>query len=258
MPTAGLTSDSARASLARVTVLVPDGAPVDSRSALAYYLLRDLIVTLELPPGQMVVERDLMERLDLGRTPVREALRRLGDEGLVHIYARRGIVVAPVHVSDLQEVSEVRLELEGLAARQAARRADARDRRAAADLVREIRSRSRSQDPRDLIRVDQRVHHCVHRATHNSYLQATLDEYLTLSLRLWFLGLDRVHRLDAAVTEHCDLLQAVVEGDASGAETAARAHVAGFWQDIHAVLMAPPGAEVTGAEVSGTGPHHPA
>lgn len=245
MPTARSTVDRASASLAQVTVLVPDGASVDSRSALAYYLIRDLIVTLELPPGQMVVERELMERLDLGRTPVREALRRLGDEGLVHIYARRGIVVAPVHVSDLQEVSEVRVELEGLAARQAARRADARDRQAATDLLTEIRSRSRSQDPRALIRVDQRVHHCVHRATHNGYLRETLDEYLTLSLRLWFLGLDRVHRLDTAIAEHVDLLQAVVDGDAEAAEAAARTHVVGFWHDIHAVLMSGPGTDVT-------------
>lgn len=239
MPTTPSTGVDAEAYLAELTVLVPDGTPVDSRSSIAYYLIRDLIVTLELPPGQVVVERELMERLELGRTPVREALRRLGNEGLVLIYARRGMVVAPVHVSDLEEVSEVRLDLEGLAARQAARRADAHDRRAATDLVTEIHSQDRSQDPRDLIRVDQRVHHCVHRATHNGYLQATLEEYLTLSLRLWFLGLDRVHRLDAAVAEHDELLRAVADGDAAGAEAAARAHVAAFWQAIRAVLVTP-------------------
>ena len=241
MPTTHPTSGDTPASLGRLTAIVPDGAFVDSRSAIAYFLVRDLIVTLELRPGEVVVERELMERLDLGRTPVREALRRLGDEGLVHIYARRGTVVAPVHVSELHEVSEVRLELEALAARQAARRADARDHRDATDLLTMIRSRRRGQDPRELIRMDQRVHHCVHRATHNGHLQATLEEYLTLSLRLWFLGLDRVHRLDAAVTEHVALLEAVLEGDAARAETTARAHVSGFWQDIHTVLAPPPG-----------------
>lgn len=234
------TGTVADAPLADLTVLVPDGLPVDSRSAVAYFLIRDLIVTLELPPGGVVVERELMERFDLGRTPVREALRRLGDEGLVLIYARRGMTVAPVHVSDLEKVSEVRLDLEGLAARQAALRADAHDRRSALDLITEIHRRGRSEDPRDLIRLDQRVHHCVHRAAHNSYLQATLDEYLTLSLRLWFLGLDRVHRLDEAVAEHRELLQAVADGDAVGAEAAARAHVAEFWQAIREVVMASP------------------
>ena len=239
MPTVRSTGADTGGRLADLTVLVPDGRSVDSRSVAAYYLIRDLIVTLELSPGQVVVERELMERLHLGRTPVREALRRLGDEGLVLIYARRGMVVAPVHLADLEEVSEVRLDLEGLAARQAARRADAGDRQRINDLITEIRGRSRRQDPRDLIRLDQRVHQCVHRAAHNSYLQATLDEYLTLSLRLWFLGLDRVHRLDAAVAEHGDILHAVADGDAPGAEAAARAHVASFWRDIRAVLVSP-------------------
>ncbi len=236
----GSTGANAEAALADLTVLVPDGMRVTSRSAVAYYLIRDLIVTLDLPPGGVVVERGLMERFDLGRTPVREALRRLGDEGLVLIYARRGMTVAPVDVNDLEKVSEVRLDLEGLAARQAARRADAHDRRSALDLVTEIHRRGRREDPRDLIRLDQRVHHCVHRAAHNGYLQATLDEYLTLSLRLWFLGLDRVHRLDAAVAEHSALLQAVADGDAAGAEATARAHVAEFWQAIREVVSAPP------------------
>src|SRR5699024_1449113 len=121
----------------------------------------------------------------------------------------------------------------------AARRADAHDRRAARDLSTEIHARDRSHDPRELIRLDQRVHHCVHRAAHNSYLQATLDEYLTLSLRLWFLGLDRVHRLDEAIAEHHDILHAVLDGDAAGAEAAARAHVTAFWRAIRAVLVGP-------------------
>jgi len=113
MPTVRSTGADTGGRLADLTVLVPDGRSVDSRSVAAYYLIRDLIVTLELSPGQVVVERELMERLHLGRTPVREALRRLGDEGLVLIYARRGMVVAPVHLADLEEVSEVRLDLEG-------------------------------------------------------------------------------------------------------------------------------------------------
>ena len=67
----------------------------------AYYGIRELIVTLELAPGSPVSERELMERLGLGRTPVREALRTLAQEKLVEVYPRRGIVVSPVEVGDL-------------------------------------------------------------------------------------------------------------------------------------------------------------
>lgn len=226
--------------LAGLTVLVPPGVEVDSRAAVAYVLIRDLVVTLALPPGTVLDERALMDRLGLGRTPVREALRRLADEGLVAIYARRGTVVSPVDVRDLATVSEVRVELEGLAARLAAQRADEHDRDVAAGLLAELGDGAADaladSGARDLIRLDQRVHHCVHGATHNRYLQGTLAEYLTLSLRLWFLGLDRVHRLDEAVDEHRGLLRAVVDGDPAAAEAAGRAHVTGFWREISRIL----------------------
>ncbi|MFC7376221.1 MULTISPECIES: GntR family transcriptional regulator [unclassified Brachybacterium] len=223
-----------------LTVLVPPGITPASLSQIAYYRIRDLLVTLALPPGSGLDESELRDRLQLGRTPVREAVRRLADEGLVTVYARRGMVVAPVEVRDLKHVSEVRVDLEGLGARLAAERADVEDRRLAAELLAEIeqaRHAQQAQTIRALIRTDQRVHHCVHRATRNRYLQDTLGTYLTLSLRLWFLGLERVQRLDEAVDEHVDVLTAVIEGDADRAEQAARAHVTGFWQEMREVLI---------------------
>ena len=220
---------------AALTVLPPPDARTTSLSDIAYYRIRDLIVTLQLEPGTALDERGLMTQLALGRTPVREAIRRLGGEGLIEIYARRGTIVAPVDVRDLARVSEVRVPLEALAARLAADRAEAADREAMATLRASLESGATSQ--RDLIRRDQRVHQLVHRATHNRYLQSTLTEYLTLSLRLWFLGLERVQRLDEAVDEHRGLLTAIIDGDPDAAEDVARAHVTGFWSEIRQVLV---------------------
>jgi DNA-binding GntR family transcriptional regulator len=219
-----------------LTVLVPEDAPTDSLSAVAYHLLRDRIVTLALEPGTVLNERELMDQLGLGRTPIREALRRLADENLVAIYPRRGIVVAPVEAGDLGAISEVRVELEGFAARLAADRATDEQRESAARLIDEVTAHQPSTDQRALIREDQRVHRHVHRCANNAFLEATLDEYLVLSLRLWFLGLDRVRRLDEAVREHRDMLRAIRDGDPVAAEQVARAHVAGFEREIRAVL----------------------
>jgi len=222
-----------------LTVLVPDGARTDSLSSVAYYLVRDLIVTLDLAPGTPLVERALMQRLGLGRTPVREALRRLADEGLVAIYPRRGMVVAPVDVRDLASVCEVRVEMEGFAARLAAERATGRDRDEAGALVSDLGRLPEESDERALIRFDQRVHHFVHRCAHNAYLQDTLGAYLTLSLRLWFVGLDQVSRLDEAIREHREMLQAIGDGDGDRAAEVARAHVAGFQHEIGQVISGP-------------------
>src|SRR6478736_3831513 len=82
---------------------VPRTVQPVSLAEKAYDAIRDLIVSLELAPGAVIDERELMERLGIGRTPVREALRRLAHEGLVEVYPRRGMFVAGVDVRALDE-----------------------------------------------------------------------------------------------------------------------------------------------------------
>src|SRR2546430_8252269 len=94
----------------------------------AYHAIRDLIVALELAPGAVIEERELIERLEIGRTPVREALRRLAQERLVEVYPRRGMFVTGVDVRELARLSGVRGVLEPEAARVAGQRADEGDR----------------------------------------------------------------------------------------------------------------------------------
>ena len=89
----------------------------------AYHEIRLLIVSLELAPGAVIDERELIERLEIGRTPIREALRRLAHERLVEVYPRRGMFVTGVDVRELARLSEVREVLEPEAARLAAERA---------------------------------------------------------------------------------------------------------------------------------------
>jgi DNA-binding GntR family transcriptional regulator len=224
------------AEAAPLTVLPPEPGVRRSLSDEAYFRIRDLIVSLELPPGTIVNERDLMERLALGRTPVREALRALAQERLVEVYPRRGIFVSSVNVRDLASLSEVRALLEGHAAALAAERATADERREAAELIPELERVAGERDERKLIDLDQRVHRHVYRCTHNPFLEETLNGYYVLTLRIWFLALDRVARLDEAVHEHRDLMEAIRAGDPVRAEEAMRNHVLGFEQAIRQVL----------------------
>jgi DNA-binding GntR family transcriptional regulator len=219
-----------------LTVLPPAGGPARSLSDEAYLRIRDLIVSLELRPGSIVNERELMERLGLGRTPVREALRTLAQERLVEVYPRRGIFVAPVDAKDLASLSEVRAALEGQAAALAAERATPAERAHADELIDDLERVAGDPDERRLIELDQRIHRHVYRAAHNAHLEATLNEYYVLTLRIWFLALDRVARLDAAVQEHRELLEAIRDGDADRAAETMRRHVREFEQAIRQVL----------------------
>ncbi len=89
---------------------------------------------------------------------------------------------------------------------------------------------------RALIDLDQRLHRHVYRCAHNPFLETTLDGYYVLTLRIWFMALDRVARLDDAVHEHRALLEAIRDGDATAAADAMRRHIVGFEQAIRAVL----------------------
>jgi DNA-binding GntR family transcriptional regulator len=214
----------------------PEAADARSLSDRAYFAIRELIVSLELAPGSIIHEPELMARLGLGRTPVREALRALMRERLVDVYHRRGMFVSPVDVRDLAGLSEVRLALEPVAARLAAERATSGDRGACAALLEELERAAGEHDERALIDLDQRIHRHVYRCTHNEFLERTLEEYYVLTLRIWFLALERVARLDAAVAEHRDLLAAIRDRDPERAETVMRRHVAGFERAIRDVL----------------------
>jgi DNA-binding GntR family transcriptional regulator len=219
-----------------LTVLPPAGGAARSLSDEAYLRIRDLIVSLELRPGSIVNEPELMERLGLGRTPVREALRTLAQERLVEVYPRRGIFVAAVDAKDLASLSEVRAALESQAAALAAERATPDERAHADELIADLERIAGEPDERRLIELDQRIHRHVYRAAHNSHLEATLNEYYVLTLRIWFLALDRVARLDDAVREHRALLEAIRDRDAARAEDAMRRHVLGFERAIREVL----------------------
>src|SRR4029078_13308068 len=98
---------------------------VDLAADRAYLAIRGLIVSLELPPGAVIDERELMQQLGLGRTPVREALRQLAQEQLVEVFPRRGMFVTGVDVRDLARISEVRLALDPQAQPLGAPRANA-------------------------------------------------------------------------------------------------------------------------------------
>jgi DNA-binding GntR family transcriptional regulator len=219
-----------------MVLLPPERVSGRSLSDVAYLHIRDLIVSLELRPGSILSERELMERLGLGRTPVREALRTLAQEKLVDVYPRRGIFVSSVNARDLASLSEVRAELESFAARLAAERATEEERREAADLVEELERTPAEHDERRLIELDQRIHRHVYRYTHNTFLEETLTEYYVLTLRIWFLALDRVARLDEAVREHRELMEAIRDGDGDRAADAMRRHVLGFERAIRQVL----------------------
>ncbi|MEI5522805.1 GntR family transcriptional regulator [Streptomyces brasiliscabiei] len=203
----------------------------------AYQVIRDRLVMLEIRPGAPINEEQLGQSLGVGRTPVREALKRLQYERLVTTYPRRGTFATDVHITDLAHISEVRQELEPLAAAQAARRATATDRTALAALRRRLDGAgSAREDATGLMQLDLQVHRAVYAATHNPYLEDTLVRHDNLATRIWCLFVDRLPDMAGHVGEHGPLIEAIVAGDADKAARLARGHVVGFEEAVRAAI----------------------
>jgi DNA-binding GntR family transcriptional regulator len=208
--------------------------PSELLSDRAYAAIRDRLVALEIAPGAPLDEDGLMAELGVGRTPLREAIRRLALEGLVVVYPRRGTFAAAINITSLSDITDVRVQLEGRAAELAATLADDDDRREAAELIATLAAAEPSQ--RSLIALDARVHRFVYRCSRNPYLAQDLDRYLNMSLRIWRLTWDRLPPLQDRVREHQQLLELIRSGDAAGARTLARAHVQAFAEEMRAAL----------------------
>ena len=148
----------------------------------------------------------------------------------------RGTFVTDVNITDLARITEVRVVLESHAARLAAEKHTGADGQTIGELL-ELLRRGRVTDQRDLMQLDQQIHRLVYRTAHNPFLEATLERYFNLSLRLWYLVLDREVRLREAVDEHGELLQAILAGDGQRAEDIMRRHVSGFEREIRKVLV---------------------
>lgn len=211
-----------------------DEAQLGSLSHQAYQRLRDLIVTLRLQPGALINEAALMEELQVGRTPLREAIQRLAGEGLVVLQPRRGAFVAGLSLLDLQQIFELRRELEGYAAGLAAERATPADLAALQAALDQLPPAS--ADPRALIEVDRAFHRALARAAHNRFLESTLSRLYNLNLRLWYLALDQIGPMESAIREHRRVLDALRQRDSALAAAALRDHITHFQTRIKALL----------------------
>jgi DNA-binding GntR family transcriptional regulator len=202
----------------------------------AYAELRDRIITLEIPPGAPINEDELGRELEMGRTPVREAIKRLSHESLVTVFPRRGTFASDINITDLADISDVRVQLEGHAACRAAERLTERQRAELDELLVELALSRGSDDADALMALDARVHRFIYECSGNPYLEVTLGRYFNLSLRIWHLVIDRLPHLFARVHEHQDLLEAIRAGEAARAREIVAEHVAAFEDEIRSVL----------------------
>jgi DNA-binding GntR family transcriptional regulator len=201
----------------------------------AYREIKQKIVKVEMQPGSVIREAELMQQLNLGRTPIREALQRLEAENLVEVTPRQGMFVADIAITDLTQIFEVRVELEALCASLAALRIKPHQLEALEKLVEEYQA-FKFSNLDDLFEIDQRFHASLAQAANNRFLQAEMDGYYNLSLRIWYVALNSVKPDDVDVDAHVQIFKAVKARNPEKAEKCMRAHIQHFHQTVKQYL----------------------
>jgi DNA-binding GntR family transcriptional regulator len=213
-------------------------SPPASLADKAYLAIRDQLIMLEIEPGEPIDDDLLAKSLGMGRTPVREALKRLESDRLVVSYSRRGTFATGMDIADLAHVSEIRVQLEPLAARRAAERSPRTTRTELDDLAARVQEIDIARTGHaELMRWDLTVHRAIYRAANNPHLEDVLIRYDNLATRIHCMFLDRLTTTDMhVVAEHVALLRAIAAGEADRADELAREHVLGFERAIRAVI----------------------
>lgn len=188
----------------------------------AYHLILEAIDVGVYKPGDRLVESDLAERFGVSRTPIREALQRLETQSLL---ARdgRSLIVASLDHNQMAELYVVRRELEGLAARLAARHATAEEVRVLYEMVEE--DRAFIDDPSALSRANRRFHTQIHLASHNRYLVQQLDLVHRTMALMATTSLAAQGRGQIALGEHAAIVDAIAARDEDAAYKALKEHI---------------------------------
>lgn len=201
----------------------------------AYLELRERIIDMRLPPGSALDEDALMQELAVGRTPMREAVKRLESDRMLKVFPRRGTIIADVNIRDLKDISDARRVLEAFAARRAAEHATDQDRDRLRTCLEEITAQGFASN-RLSVDLDGRIHRTVYEVMRNSYVEGTLIQYFHLSQRMWNFVLAGLEPIQSHINEHTALLQAIIDGEPDLAARLAEEHITHFENRVRAAL----------------------
>jgi DNA-binding GntR family transcriptional regulator len=200
----------------------PTPKPTDAE--LAYDLIKGKIITLELAPGSAINQLELTEELQVSRTPVREALKRLESESLVVALNRRGMSVAEISLTDLRDVYEIRVELEAASARLTALRASSQQVSGIKDVL-QVLLNTDLTERRLVAERERRLHFAIADCCQSRYLAKEVRHYYSLALRIWYLLIDRLPSGSEDIPGHVEVVEAIRARDSGLAERLMRAHV---------------------------------
>lgn len=199
----------------------------------AYEAIKAAILAFELRPGETLVETDLAHKLGISKTPVRDSLARLENEGFILKIPYKGYTVAPISKQSIGDIFEIRAALEGLAARLAAARMAGEEIRKAEELISEHNLASQAGDLTRASALNREFHALILARSGNSRLMQILENLDDHLQRYRVLSNYQAGRLEKSVREHRLILAAIRHQNPDAADQAAREHILSVAQDLN-------------------------
>ncbi len=203
----------------------------------AYTALESAILTGELKPRERLVEQELAARLGMSRTPIREALRRLEERGLVRILPHRGGVVADVSPVDIENIYAVRCHVESLAARLAAERISPRTIEQVGDLEAAQSCLSAGRNVRALMHANDAFHDTIYGAAGNACLLEVIQQLRRQVHPVRFSAWSQPERIMRSLAEHREMVEVLRRQDGTGLAELTKRHLA-VAKDVYLASLA--------------------
>ena len=195
-----------------------------SMQDIVFETLRDEILSGKLRPGSALNTLSLSKRLGVSRTPIREALNRLVSTGLVENVSHRGSFVRKLSVDQVVEVYYIRAALAGVCARLATKRITETQKKKLIALCDKMEKDRPGEDLKAMLRQNFEFHDIIFKAAHAPSIESLALQYYHQSEQFRALSLELPGRFEEVCKEHRRILQAIVDGDADGAEQSSRDH----------------------------------
>lgn len=195
---------------------------------LAYQKIKKQIITCKLKPGEVLSEATLCDTLNIGRTPVHQAIGLLEADGLLEVIPRKSIIVKPLSLDDAMEIVEVRLLTEGYCASAAAKKIDEKGIAALHDNLARMRQAIGDQKSEKILQIDGEFHREIASLGGNSILHEILSNLHDRATRFWFVSLQERDQQEVVLAQHEAIVAAIEAKDPEKAQSMMRAHIEQF------------------------------
>ncbi|MEN8550009.1 GntR family transcriptional regulator [Acinetobacter soli] len=198
----------------------------------AYQKLKQAVITLSYKPGEYLNTAQVMDELEMGRTPINQAIHRLAAEGLLQVLPRKGVMVSPLSINDAIDMIDVRLANEMLCIQLVCKKISVANITQLKQLHVEMCTACEHSDHLQMLALDRQFHQTLLDIANNKWLTDVLSILHAQAQRFWASTLLDKHHMQEVVDEHNQIINALINNQVHLAEEAVQSHILSFRQSL--------------------------